>query len=71
VTKYVLFKIIAEKDDEIIEFSVKGTSHIQHIWNETFINDLTKNGEKRIFILKQKGYRIYTEINNRVIKVLN
>ena len=71
MTKYVLFKIIAEKDDEEIKFLVRGTSHIQHIWNETFINDLTKKGEKRIFILKQKGYRIYTIIDNRVIKVLN
>ena len=71
MTKYVLFKIIAEKDKETIKFSVKGTSHIQHIWNETFINDLTKTGENKIHSYKRKGYRVYTIIDNRMIRVLN
>ena len=66
-----IYKLIAKKDDIIINFGVKGTTHIQHVWNETFINDLTKTGVNKIHKYKRKGYRVYTIIDNRMIRVLN
>jgi hypothetical protein len=66
--KYMYFNLVAQRGHQLfdppdrvdtIEFRVRGTSHTQHIWDETHIDGLAKSAEKKIHDLKQAGYRVY------------
>ena len=78
--KYMYFKLIAQRGHQLfdppdrvdtIEFRVRGTSHTQHIWDETHIDGLAGSAEKKIRALRHDGYRIYVEIAGRMVRVGN
>jgi hypothetical protein len=71
VKKYEFYPLTAQRGEEIIEFRVRGTSHTQHVWNKTHINGLAKSAANKIRGLKQAGYRVYTVVGDRVVKVEN
>lgn len=69
--KYEMYHIVAQRGNDIVEFRVRGTSHTQHIWSETHIDGLAKSAEDKIHQLKQAGYRVYTEVGGRQVRVVN
>lgn len=68
---YEMYRIVAQREDDIVEFRVRGTSHTQHIWNETHINGLVDSAEKKIRGLRQEGYTLRVEIAERLIGIAN
>lgn len=54
-----------------ISFKVRGTSHTQHIWNETHINGLSKDAESKIQNLKKDGYEVWTSVGGNIAHVNN
>jgi hypothetical protein len=71
VKKYEYYALTAQRGDDTFEFRVRGTSHTQHVWNKTKINGVAKSAADKIRGLKQAGYRIYTVINGRAVRVEN
>ena len=69
--KYEYYRLTAQRGNDIVEFRVRGTSHTQHIWDETHIDGLARSAEKKIRALRQDGYRIYVEIAGRMVRVGN
>ena len=68
---YEMYRIVAQRNDDIVEFRVRGTSHTQHVWNKTHINDLAESAARRIHDLKSSGYAVRVEIAGRLIGVEN
>jgi hypothetical protein len=69
--KYEYYNLEAHRDNDVVEFRVRGASHTQHIWNETHIDGLAESAVNKIRGLKQAGYRIYTVINGRMVMIVN
>lgn len=69
--KYEYYRLTAQRGNDIVEFRVRGTSHTQHIWNETHIDGLAESAEDKIHHLKKVGYRVYTVVGGRVVRVNN
>lgn len=69
--KYEMYRIVAQRDDRVVEFRVRGTSHVQHVWNKTHINGLADSAVKKIRGLRQEGYTLHVEIAERLIGIEN
>ena len=54
-----------------LKYEVLASSHMQHVWNETELQDLSVAGAEKIKDLRQQGYRITVEIGGRDINLLN
>ena len=54
-----------------ITISVLASSHVQHIWSSTELQDLSVADAEKIKDLRQQGYRITVEIGGRNIQLLN
>jgi hypothetical protein len=71
--KYYFWKIRAfhPRSHHVINFKVRGTSHRQHIYGETYIEGLAESALQKIRDLKERGYRISTSDVPGGAKILN
>ena len=60
-----------DKQGGWLTFKVLASSHLQHIWNETELQNLSVADAEKIKDLRQQGYRITVEIGGRDINLLN
>jgi len=54
-----------------LKYAVLASSHMQHVWNETELQNLSVADAEKIKDLRQQGYRITVEIGGRDINLLN
>ena len=60
-----------DKQGGWLTFQVLASSHLQHIWNETELQDLSVAGAEKIENLRQQGYRVTVKIGGRNIRLVN
>ena len=60
-----------DKQGGWLTFEVLASSHLQPIWRETELQDLSVAGAEKIKNLRQQGYRITVKIGGRNIRLVN
>ena len=60
-----------DKQGGWLTFQVLASSHVQHIWRETALQDLSVAGAEKIKNLRQQGYHVTVKIGGRDINLLN
>jgi len=56
--------------DNVIDFTVLAHGHEQHIWSETSLIGVSKQGCKRLDELKAANYKLYVTVGGRGIKLI-
>lgn len=60
-----------EPSYEMVNFRVLCTSHTQHCPNSTFLNGLSKAGEREILRHRKNGYLLTVQVGGREVGIEN
>lgn len=77
--KYEYYTVLAQRyvdyieypKYEVIEFKVRGISHIQHHPGSTTIQGISKSAQIKIDQYRKDGYTLYTLVGDRTVALNN